>query len=242
MQQTTIARPSPGRTFLLTNRHNARDRHNVTDQILSPTGAEPDELLVLQNVTDKPGNWVSQILPLRDENNEPTWREHPSLGGQIDAVALDVGDMSGFDVYAYEPRMAGPQMAFGPSTPLSIVGFPFGLTGGLALGVWIQGSAATEPAIDWNDLPCFLIDSRTRPGQSGSPVLIYREGGASTMDDGSTFVSTAARERFLGIYSGRINPESDLGIVWKASAVAEIVDAAVGANQASSEPPASAGS
>lgn len=29
--------------------------------------------------------------------------------------------------------------------------------------------------------------------------------------------------KFLGIYSGRINSESDLGIVWKASAIKELV-------------------
>jgi hypothetical protein len=31
--------------------------------------------------------------------------------------------------------------------------------------------------------------------------------------------------KFLGIYSGRVNAESDLGIVWKASAIKELVEA-----------------
>jgi hypothetical protein len=29
--------------------------------------------------------------------------------------------------------------------------------------------------------------------------------------------------KFMGIYSGRINAESDLGIVWKASALDELI-------------------
>lgn len=29
--------------------------------------------------------------------------------------------------------------------------------------------------------------------------------------------------RFIGIYSGRINSESDLGLVWKASAIQQLV-------------------
>jgi hypothetical protein len=33
-------------------------------------------------------------------------------------------------------------------------------------------------------------------------------------------------EEFLGVYSGRINAESDLGIVWKAQVVREIIEAA----------------
>jgi hypothetical protein len=31
--------------------------------------------------------------------------------------------------------------------------------------------------------------------------------------------------RFLGTYRGRVNAESDLGFVWKASAVQELLDA-----------------
>lgn len=43
------------------------------------------------------------------------------------------------------------------------------------------------------------------------------------MSDGSTSLASGAMLRFLGIYSGRINKESDLGIVWKATAIAELV-------------------
>ena len=31
------------------------------------------------------------------------------------------------------------------------------------------------------------------------------------------------RARYVGVYSGRINDQSDLGFVWKADAVAELV-------------------
>jgi hypothetical protein len=30
--------------------------------------------------------------------------------------------------------------------------------------------------------------------------------------------------RFLGIYSGRINKDSDIGIVWKAEAIRELIE------------------
>jgi len=68
---------------------------------------------------------------------------------------------------------------------LSIVGFPFGITGGGGLGVWVQGTIATEPSLDFDGMPRFLIDSRTRPGQSGSPVLAYHAGGALPMQGGA---------------------------------------------------------
>lgn len=81
--------------------------------------------------------------------------------------------------------------------------------------MWVQGTIATEPELDFDGLPRFLIDSRTRQGQSGSPVLAYYSGGAVPMADGSTAIMGGPMEQFLGVYSGRINDQSDLGYVWK---------------------------
>jgi hypothetical protein len=112
----------------------------------------------------------------------------------------------------------------GPAEAVSVVGFPFGIQGGGSLAVWASGFVASEPDIDYGDLPVFLIDCRSRPGQSGSAVIAHRSGGAVTMADGSTGVFGGPVTRFLGIYSGRVNDQSDLGIVWKASAIREITD------------------
>jgi hypothetical protein len=105
------------------------------------------------------------------------------------------------------------------------------MTAGGALGVWATGFVASEPDVDFDDLPIFLVDCRTREGQSGSPVIVYGNGGMFPMQDGSTAVMGEVI-RFLGIYSGRIrdasepgtSPSSDLGIVWKAHALRELVD------------------
>jgi hypothetical protein len=40
-------------------------------------------------------------------------------------------------------------------------------------------------------------------------------------------IGSGAMTRFLGIYSGRLNAQSDLGFVWKASVVQELVAAFV---------------
>ena len=78
--------------------------------------------------------------------------------------------------------------------------------------------------IDFRDLPVFLIDSRTRPGQAGSAVIAYRSGGSVAMTGGATAMFGGPASRFLGIYSGRINDQSDLGLVWKATALRDLVD------------------
>jgi hypothetical protein len=43
------------------------------------------------------------------------------------------------------------------------------------------------------------------------------------MADGGTAIFGGPVTRFLGIYSGRVNDQSDLGLVWKAPAIAELV-------------------
>lgn len=55
--------------------------------------------------------------------------------------------------------------------------FPFGLAGGGSLAIWATGLMATEPEIDYNNQPTFLIDCRARPGQSVSAVIAHRNGG-----------------------------------------------------------------
>jgi hypothetical protein len=107
--------------------------------------------------------------------------------------------------------------------PLSIIGFPFGDTGGGWLPIWVQGWVASEPEVDLYGLPLFLVDSRTRPGQSGSPVIAYSPGPPTALM-GSVSMAGRPYERFVGVYSGRLNDESDIGRVWKWKALVEAID------------------
>jgi hypothetical protein len=170
------------------------------------------------------GTWVPKVEPLYGRRGDPLWREHPTHGRNVDVVALELTQLEGVEIYAHDPWAAGPGVAMGVTSGLSIVGFPFGITGGGGLGVWVQGTIATEPTLDFEDLPRFLVDSRTRPGQSGAPVLAYYAGGSVPMQDGSTAIFTGPVEQFVGVYSGRISDQSDLGFVWKAAVVSEIVE------------------
>jgi hypothetical protein len=116
-----------------------------------------------------------------------------------------------------------PGIIVAPAEVVSVVGFPFGLTAGGSLAVWATGFVATDPDIDYGNLPVFLIDCRSRPGQSGSAVIAHRTGGAVATEQGVR-VGGGVMTRFLGIYSGRVNAESDLGFVWKAAAIRELVN------------------
>jgi Trypsin-like peptidase domain len=215
------------RRYLITNWHVASGRRSDNGAVLSPIGAVPVQLAVLHNAAGTLGTWSARVEPLYDSGGAPRWREHPTLRRQVDVVALELTQTAGIAVHAHDPWANSPGIAVGVAQGVEIIGFPFGLTGGAGLGIWVRGSIATEPAFDYDNLPRFLVDSRTRPGQSGSPVLIYAVGGAVPMADGSTAIMSGAVEQFLGVYSGRINDQSDLGYVWKASVVREIVDTGV---------------
>jgi hypothetical protein len=212
------------RHYLITNWHVATGRRPDTNEVISPTGGVPDNLAVVHNSKDALGRWESRIEPLYEPDGAPLWLEHPQHGKVVDVVALPLTALDGVDLYGHDPWKTDPLIAVGVSGAVTIVGFPFGMTGGGAFGIWVQGSIATEPVVDYGNLPCFLVDSRTRPGQSGSPVILFRSGGMVEMEDGGSAVFAGPVEKFLGAYSGRINKQSDLGIVWKATAIQEVIN------------------
>jgi hypothetical protein len=212
---------APKGPVLVTNWHNVTGRNPQTKKPLSPTGAVPDEIRIIHNRKDKLGEWLVRSERLYVDG-KPNWYEHSTLGDKADVVALLLTALD--DVHLHPHQLTGgPQLAVLPAEPISVVGFPFGLQAGGSLAVWATGFVASEPAIDFNGLPLFLIDCRTRPGQSGSAVIAHRNGGAVAMEDGSTSIFAGPVTRFLGVYSGRINDQSDIGLVWKATAVAQLV-------------------
>lgn len=219
---TAFVANAPRGAVLITNRHNVTGRHQETGKPLSPTGGIPNEVVIFHNKLNKLGQWLPVVEPLY-RNGVPLWLEHPRLGAQADFVALPLTCLDNIHLYPYSLGVGDPPITVAPAEVLSVVGFPFGLTGGGCLALWSTGFVASDPDIDFGNLPVFLIDCRSRQGQSGSAVIAHRSGGAITTQQGITF-GQGRMTRFLGIYSGRVNAESDLGYVWKAAAIRELVD------------------
>ncbi len=137
---------------LITNRHNVTGRDQNTDQPLSPTAGVPDEIAIWHNSTDRLGNWTERVEPLF-QANMPRWVEHPALGRQADFVALPLTETGGVQVYLYDLTDATPQISVGPADVVSVVGFPFGLNAGGSLAIWATGFVASEPDVDYDNLP-----------------------------------------------------------------------------------------
>jgi hypothetical protein len=209
--------------LLITARHNVTGRHQDTGQPLSKLGSIPNAIRVCHHRLNRLGEWVMGYEPLY-EDEKPRWIEHPILKEKADFVALPLSQLREVQLYPYDMAAQGPDIAVGPAEVVSVVGFPFGRAAGGVFAIWVTGHIASEPAINYKGLPGFLIDCRSRPGQSGSPVIAYRSGGGFNTASGGFAISAGPTVKFLGVYSGRIAEESDLGVVWKASAIMELIN------------------
>jgi hypothetical protein len=107
-----------------------------------------------------------------------------------------------------------------------VLGFPFGVRLP-AYPIWKRGNIASEPDIAPLSDGFLMIDTASRPGMSGGPVILrswtshLMEDGTNRPLDGSTLT------RFIGVYSGRMKAKDDLdtqvGMVWPATAIEEII-------------------
>lgn len=214
--------------LLVTNRHNVTGRNQHDGQPLNrETGGVPNNISVrFPGVL--PGQFVLRQEPLYEGGNDPNvdiprWREHPVLGATADVVIvpIDIPVMADRHSYVVEGELP---ISVDVAEPVSVIGYPNGLIGPGSQAIWATGFMASDINQDFNELPVFLVDCRTRRGQSGSPVIAYRSGGMAIREGGGLAgYGNRPIWRFLGIYSGRLGDDTDIGYVWKASAVAAIV-------------------
>ena len=225
---------TPVGPVLVTNRHNVTGRDQNTGQPLSRTGAVPNEIVITHNKVgdfqadegfQAHGGWIERTERLVDADEKPLWREHPRLRERADFVALPLTSLDDVLCVPYNVHDVGFNLALGPTELVSVIGFPFGKTAGEYLAIWATGFIASEPNMDYLELPMLLIDCRSRPGQSGSPVIAFRSNGSVVNAEGQAgYVRNGPARRFIGIYSGRISTESDIGMVWKVEAIRELID------------------
>ena len=217
--------------YLVTNWHVMTGFHPQTKQPISESGSTPDVLRIWLHTVERLGKWESYGLTLFNNQGRPRWKEHKTFreGVDVAVIRLDLPDkLKAFPVNSItfdEFRVEISQDVF-------IVGFPRGITGAGKLPIWKRGSIASEPDVDIDKVPKLLIDSMTREGMSGSPVIaqyvgVYKE----NPENPDLFDWIGTGRKFLGIYSGRLlgqdEFEAQLGIVWKASLINEIITSGV---------------
>lgn len=209
---------SPAGPVLVTNWHNVSGINPVTGKHLSDTLTEPNQIAISHNGQSL-GSFFRRVERLHNDDGEPRWIEHPKWGRRADMVALKLTSLQGVTLHPYDTQKDA-DIAVGVAEVVSVVGFPFGLQAG-GTAIWATGAVASEPDFDYGDQPVFLIDCRARTGQSGSAVIAHRTGLVRRKNGGTAL--GAAATRLMGIYCGRVNNESDIGRVWKTSAIEELL-------------------
>lgn len=225
--------------FLITNAHNITHMNPEQSLRLTSSLAFPISIKTKFRVIykDQPNiigisEFVTIPLYADPELHTPYWFILPEKGYLIDVIALplempnkipDIVKLFPINKFEldteYYPIVADD---------VSILGYPFDITGKLELPIWKRGTIASEPAIDINNLPMFYVDTATRSGMSGSPVIMRRtgiHGSEGNTLTGDEIIGTI--QNFVGVYSGRIGAEDEykaqIGIVWKNHVIEEII-------------------
>jgi len=222
MTATGFVVEQSGKFLLVTNWHVVAGRDPVTNQPTHPSAAIPDSIRIVHHVKGNLGSWRVIAESLYNEDGTPRWIEH-AQGQLIDVIALPLDSLlAEIEIYPFNLGLADADLVPQPAMSVSIVGFPFGLSAGGVWPIWKTGHIATDPDIDFDGRPSFLIDATTRSGMSGSPVIVRSSGGHKTRS-GVYVLAGGITTKFLGVYSGRIRDEAELGRVWRPHVLNEIL-------------------
>lgn len=227
--------------FLITNGHNiTRANPQQTDRI-TPSAAFPVQINTKARVSqkDNPSVLVTTelfVIDLYEDNDykEPLWFVHPEHSYLVDVVAIPlekkINVPEGLKLFPINNYNFDSDFYPMVADDVFILGYPFNLTGDKELPIWKRGTIASEPFLDIENLPKMLVDTATRPGMSGSPVIMQRSGfhGFNGIEfSGNEIFGTI--KNFIGVYSGRIGADNEfkaqLGIVWKERVIKEILSA-----------------
>jgi len=83
------------------------------------------------------------------------------------------------DIMPITDKLVATKMEdFGVFQEIKFIGYPIGAWDEKHnLPIVRRGMTATDPGVDYNGMPKFLIDAAVYPGSSGSPIFVAEEGG-----------------------------------------------------------------
>lgn len=254
--------------YLITNRHVVTGKDNDSHKYINSLAQMPSDILIqniwqYSDVSKKSLNNKRHVsLQLYDEDdNKPIWLIHPKYGEHIDVVACplwkfeegdELDDMQEYSkLHCITDIPFTDEMDINVADDVFVIGYPFGNTAveKSHMPIWKRATIASEPYLNYfsDGRPSFLIDTTTRPGMSGAPVIAYAPNGYKNKW-GKEFKNKGTK--LLGVYSGRSKFEQKphqaylenlsntqveaiideyetrtpyLGVVWKKEIIDEII-------------------
>src|SRR5262249_29236132 len=168
-------------------------------------------------------------IKIRDDDDKPLWLVHPSR--LVDIAVLPLPPRPPELIVALYPLnvLANTKLRIEIGMEVFILGYPFEIKPP-AYPVWKRGSIASEPQLARLTTDYMLVDTASRPGMSGAPV-IRRSWTNHMVQPGVVALVDTPLNKFIGVYSGRIptnhSYEAQSGLVWDGSFIDEIIAADV---------------
>ena len=214
--------------FLVTNRHNVTGRNTETGKCIDKTLAVPNQIVGSAICR---GGYRGNKSPIREEisikwelGKESKWLQHPKLN-LVDVVMWPLNSSKNQILVPINENSQG-NFILEVSNEVFLLGYPLGIDVE-GTPIWKRGTLASEPEMDVDGLPKLLVDTASNKGMSGSPVINKRYIGRPPL----VFRGTDPHVQLVGVYSGRTqrngNLDAQLGDVWKASVLEEIVKSGV---------------
>ncbi len=210
--------------YLVSTWHNFAGKGPQTKQPLSAHGGIPNRIKCKLILDNEILSWEDCFFDLSTEAGIPNWYEHPVHGSNADIAILPIELPTKFKAFPIN-KYSFTDMRIEVAQDVFILGFPLGINGRKELPIWKRASIASEPG---GNFPKIMVDTATRKGMSGSPVIVLYRGfyinelGKTNPDDWM-----GEGRLFLVVYSGRVGEgefNAQLGIVWKKDLIDEMIN------------------
>jgi hypothetical protein len=213
------------RNYLVTAWHVLSMRDFYTGENLKGHAGRPNILRTLFNI--QTGSFAKQRLDIKiwDDDDKPLWLVH--LKKSVDIAVLPLPPTPpGLTVALYPLNvLANTKLRIEIGMEVFILGYPFKIELP-AYPVWKRGSIASEPQLIRFVTHYLLVDTASRPGMSGAPV-IRRSWSGHLVEPGFVPLVDTPLSKFIGVYSGRVRTdhpqEAQIGLVWDGSFIDEII-------------------
>lgn len=210
--------------YLVSNWHVYAAQDFFTLKSLHDHGGRPNKIIARFNIHGQ--FWKQEWhIPIRDADDKPLWLVYPHR--RVDIAVLPLNFEKEKQVVTLYPlnELATAALRIEVGMEVFILGYPFKIEPP-AFPVWKRGSIASEPDLLRLSADYMLVDTASRPGMSGAPV-IRRSWSNHLVVPGRQIVDDRPATKFLGVYSGRVptdHPhEAQIGLVWAASFIDEII-------------------
>lgn len=171
------------------------------------------------------------VIPL---DKESTYEIGQTYDGQV--INLPIFKTDGFTIHPIQDFLFNnkslEELWFNNvdvTEELFIPGYPQNIFDETLQPVWKRATLASQIKYGWNRQRKFVVDSASKSGMSGSPVIYYNSRG-EFKSKGLTHYSSKPVAILTGVYVGRLGEtkstdnDPQVGIVWRDDLIPEIIE------------------